>query len=91
MTWTRSSWQTLRAITSTPPTPAITDKLRKLSHDAQEIGVRTEDPVLSLIATSSAFEALLAGGKPNLNGGDVGQSLESNLQKIAQFCESSLG
>jgi hypothetical protein len=90
MTWTRSSWQTVRAINSTTPTPAAADKLRKLSHDAKDIGVRTEDPLLSLIATSSAFEALLADGKPNLNGGDIGRSLESNLQTIAQVCQTSL-
>jgi hypothetical protein len=90
MTWTRSSWQTVRAINSATPTPAAVDELLKLSHDAKDIGVRTEDPLLSLIATSSAFEALLAGGKPNLNGGDIRQSLESNLQKIAQVCQTSL-
>jgi hypothetical protein len=61
-----------------------------LSQRADELGVRVDDPLLSLIATVSALETLTAEGVTTRQGQDVQRNARTALAQIAKVCNASL-
>ena len=90
MVWANAGWKVVRGVGATGATAAQVKALQIVSSQGQGLGIRTEDPLLSLIATVATLESLLAEGKGKVGDQDVRKNAETYLRQVAQVCKTDL-